>query len=284
MGPVPIDTGTVEVVRDRDDPRSVTVLVNGVPSSHLDLDDPTRLDFEYMQLMAAFVDHLPARPLAVTHLGAGACTLPRWVEAARPGSRQIAVDVDARLLALVREWFDLPRSPRLRLRPGDAREVLASLPAASQDVVVRDAFAGDVTPAHLADRGFVLEVARVLRPDGLYLANCADRPPLARARAELATLRSVLPDVALAAEPGLLRGRRYGNLVLAAGGVPAGPGSAEVRDAPAGRPHRSRFDDPALARTLRCLPVPARLVVGDEVVDLVGAARPVDLARALPDS
>ncbi len=42
-------TGTVELVRGRDDPTGVTVVLNGVPSSHLDLADPTRLDFEYMQ-------------------------------------------------------------------------------------------------------------------------------------------------------------------------------------------------------------------------------------------
>jgi spermidine synthase len=212
---VPIATGTVELVRERDDPTGVTVLVNGVPSSHLDLVDPTRLEFEYMQCMAAVVAALPAGPLAAVHLGAAGCALARALHATRPGSRQLAVEIDPVLADLVRRWFDLPRSPALRIRAGDARAELERLPDSAADVVVRDAFAGDGTPPHLATREFAAQVARTLRPGGVYLANCADRPPLALARTEVATLADVFAHVAVVAEPGVLRGRRYGNLVLA---------------------------------------------------------------------
>jgi len=257
VGPVPIDTGWVELVPDRGDPRSITVMVNGVPSSPVHLDDPGRLDFEYLQQMAVLVEALtPAGgPLDAVHLGAAGCALPRWLEATRPGSRQLGVDIDAALLTLVRTWFDLPRSPRLRLRAGDAREVLAALPTASADVVVRDVFAGDRTPRSLTTAGFTAQVARVLRPGGLYLANCADRPPLALARAEAATVRSVLGEVALVVEPGMLRGRRYGNVVVAGLTVPA-----------------RGLTDAALARALRSLPVPVRLLQGAELDAFVGGA------------
>ncbi|HEY0118222.1 MAG TPA: fused MFS/spermidine synthase [Cellulomonas sp.] len=247
-------TGTAELRRERDDPDGVTLYVNGVPSSHLDLADPTLLEFEYMQQMAAVVERLPAGPLTAVHLGAAGCALARALDATRPGSRQLAVDVDPVLAALVRRWFDLPRSPALRIRVGDAREVLTGLPDASADVVVRDAFAGDGTPAHLATQEFTRQVARVLRPGGLYLANCADRPPLSQARAEAATVASVLGHVALVAEPGVLRGRRYGNLVVAA---------SDDGDL---------LTSPALARALRTLPVPARILVDLELNDFVGHA------------
>ena len=258
-----ISTGTAEVRRDRDDPRSVTVLVNGVPSSSLHLDDPERLDFEYMQQMAVFVAHAaPASSaLAVVHLGAAGCAFARHVHATRPGSRQTAVELDPTLAELARTWFSLPRSPALRIRAGDARDVLRRLPDASADVVVRDVFAGDRTPSHVATRQFVLDVARVLRPGGLYLANCADRPPLALARCEVATALAVMADVALVAEPGLLRGRRYGNLVLAgttAGGT-SGTGSM-----------LGRAD---VARELRSLPAPARLLHGDELTAFAAGSR-----------
>lgn len=255
MGPVPIDTGTAELVVDRSRPSAVTVLVNGVPSSLVDLDDPTLLEFEYMQHMAVVVGALPPGPLDAVHLGAAGCAFPRWLHATRPGSRQIGVDVDARLLTLVRDWFDLPRSPALRLRAGEARQVLAALPDASADVVVRDVFAGDTTPGHLTTREFVQEVARVLRPGGVYLANCADRPPLALAREEAATVASVL-RTALVAEPGQLKGRRYGNLVLAAT-TPGGPDLAAA----------------APARALRALAVPATVLAGDDLRAFAGSAR-----------
>lgn len=263
VGQVRIATGTVEVVRDRTEPQSVTVLVNGVPSSHLNLDDPTWLEFEYMQQMAVMIRHLRPGPLDAVHLGAAACTLPRWLEAERPGSRQVAVDLDGELLTLVRTWFDLPRSPRLRLRAGEAREVLSVLPDASADVIVRDVFAADSTPRHLCTVEFVAEVARVLRPGGLYLANCADRPPLTVARAEVATARTVLGDVALSAEPAQLKGRRYGNLVLA--GTPGVPGTRGAPD----------LGGAGLARTLRCLPVPVRLLHGRDLDEFAGGARPL---------
>ncbi|OJV79703.1 MAG: spermidine synthase [Cellulomonas sp. 73-92] len=253
-GPVPIATGTAEVQRERDDPDGVTLLVNGVPSSHLDLVDPTRLEFEYMQQMAAVAARLPAGPLAAVHLGAAGCALARALDAARPGSRQLAVDVDPVLAELVRRWFDLPRSPALRIRVGDAREALATLPDGGADLVVRDAFAGDGTPPHLATREFTAEVARVLRRGGVYLANCADRPPLALARSEGATIASVFLHCALVAEPAVLRGRRYGNVVVAGTDDPDLLGGA------------------ALARALRTLPVPARILVDEELAEFVGRA------------
>lgn len=250
-------TGTVELRRERDDPTGVTLVVNGVPSSHLDLADPTRLEFEYMQQMAAVLERVPpaGTPLSVLHLGAAGCALARWVHATRPGSRQLAVELDEDLARLVREWFDLPRSPALRLRVGDARAVLAGLPPASADVVVRDVFAGDRTPDHVRTREFTADVARVLRPGGLYLANCADRPPLAAVRAEVATVAAVFRDVAVAAEPGQLRGRHYGNLVVAGTDDPDLLGSAD------------------LARAVRSLPAPTRLLHGEDLRAFVGAAR-----------
>ncbi|WP_234346425.1 spermidine synthase [Cellulomonas timonensis] len=244
-------------MRTADDPSGVTVLVNGVPSSHLDLEDPSRLSFEYMQQMAVLLGHAapPGEPLAVVHLGAAGCAPARHVPASRPGSRQIAVELDTALPELVRTWFDLPRAPALRIRAGDARAQLEAMADASADVVVRDVFSGDRTPEHVTTVEFAREVARVLRPGGLYLANCADRPPLALARSEAATLRAVFGHLGVVAEPGLLRGRGYGNVVLAATGDASLLASAQVE------------------REVRSLPAPARMLHGSELHAFVGSAR-----------
>lgn len=265
-GEVPTSTGTARVERDRDRPDAVTLFVNGVPSSHLDLSDPGFLAFEYMQQMAVVIDALPAGPLRVLHLGAAGCSLARWVEHTRPGSRQLGVDLDAELLVLVREWFDLPRAPRLRLRADDARHALGTLGDAAFDVVVRDVFAPDTTPEHLVTLEAAHAVRRILRPGGVYLANCADRPPLTRARREVATLRDAFRGgtdpstgaLGLVAEPGQLKGRRYGNVVLAA--VRAGADDAVELDAP------------ALTRAARSLAQPAHLLTGPELDAFAGSA------------
>src|SRR5690606_3433057 len=147
--------------------------------------------------MAAFVALLPSGPLRVLHLGAAGSAFARHVEHERPGSRQLGVDLDARLLELVREWFALPRAPLLRLRADDAGRSLASARDQSYDLVVRDVFAGDRTPAHLVGTGFAAQAHRVLRPGGVLLVNCADKPPLATARREVASLAAAFgPDAA----------------------------------------------------------------------------------------
>ncbi|WP_245885602.1 spermidine synthase [Xylanimonas oleitrophica] len=268
---MPVDTGTAEVVPDPDHSGRVTLHVNGVPSSYLDLGDPGFLAFEYMQQMDAVVAATTAGPIHALHLGAAGCALARRWDAERPGSRQLAVDVDARLTQLVREWFALPRAPRLRLRADDAARAVASSAPGLYDVVVRDVFAGDSTPEHLVTRAVADDVLRTLRPGGLYLVNCADRPPLGRARAELATLAAAFgPGAAgegrlgLVAEPAILKGRRYGNLVLAA-----------VRARPDDEDGAPDLRSPALGRTLRSLPVPAQVLTGAELERFVGAARPL---------
>ena len=222
-----MDTGRAELVPDGDGRRGWTLYVNGVPSSHVDLDDPTRLDFEYVEWFADAVDVLApeGRPLRVVHLGGAGCTFARYVSATRPESRQIVLEIDAAVLEVAKRAFALRSGPRLRLRVADARAGLADLADGSQDVVVRDAFGGASVPSHLTTLEFLAEVRRVLADGGLYLANLADNPKLALARREAATVLASFAHVALIAEPGQLNGRRYGNVVLAgsAAALPEAP-------------------------------------------------------------
>lgn len=214
---VPISTGIARLEPVFGEPDSWVLFVNGVPSSSITVGDPLRLDFEYLDWMSRVVDTVfaPRTTLRAVHIGAAGCALPRWLDASRPGSRQTAIDIDAELVRQVREWFDLPRSPALALRCGDGAEEIATFRDSAVGLVVRDAFAGDTTPAALAAPEFFAEVARVLGPGGLYLANIADRPPHAALRAELGEMRSHFTHLALVADPGQLRGRRYGNVVVA---------------------------------------------------------------------
>ena len=106
-----ITTGTARLEQDRDDPDGWMVHVNGVPSSYVDLADPTNLVFEYHQWTAAVVDAVhPAgeaglQPLRAVHLGGAGCAFPRYLAATRPGSRQLVLEVDERLVDLVRRSF-----------------------------------------------------------------------------------------------------------------------------------------------------------------------------------
>lgn len=216
-GTWPVRFGTAELVRDLDRPAGWMLLVDGTPQSYVDLDDPTYLDFEYVQALAELVDGLPPGPVTAVHLGGAGCTLPRYVAATRPGSTQVVVEADEPLAEIVRSQLG---TAGFRLRVGDAREALGRLAPGTSDVVVSDVFAGSVVPAHLATLESVEEVAALLRPGGLYALNVADSGTLPFARQQAAALAQVFAHVVVLADPGVLRGRRFGNLVLAGSDTP----------------------------------------------------------------
>lgn len=260
-----VDLGVARLLPDVDRPRAWLLTMDDAPQSYVDLDDPLFLEFEYVQRLAHAADLAATSgvPLDVLHLGGGALTLPRYLAATRPGSRQRVVELDAALIALVAEVLPWePPAHGITVTAADARTALAQTPDATVDLLIADVFGGSRIPAHLTSVEFVREAARVLRPDGYYAANLADSAPLDFARGQLATLRAVFPEVSLIAEPSVLRGRRYGNLVLLAG--------------------RRPFPVEELARRTSADPFPARVVHGDRLDLLIGRARPVTDATAGP--
>lgn len=249
-----ISTGTAELAGDGVGGWLLTI--NGAQSSHVDPFDPANLEFEYMrQMTAALDDAHPDRtaPLRMLHLGAAACALPRSLAHRYPRSRHVAVEIDAELARLARDWFDLPRAPRLRIRVGDAREVVEALTEGTRDVVIRDVFAESVTPTHLKTVEFTRAVRRLLAPGGLYLANCGDRRDLQSVRREVATIAEVFSEIELIADPSMFKGRRSGNIVVVAGDGPLP-------------------DSPTLERILRSDPEPARLLTGSAAIDFARRA------------
>ncbi|TDB98401.1 fused MFS/spermidine synthase [Actinomadura sp. 7K534] len=236
-----VDGGEAELLRDADRDGGWMLLVGGVPQSYVNLSDPTYLDFEYMRLMGDVVDELgvDGEPFDAVHIGGAGCTLPRYIAATRPGSRQIVLEPDAELVRLVREQLPVKGIPGLRIRITDGRSGIAALADDSDDLVVMDAFAEASMPAELATREFVLDAARVLRPGGVYMANVADGFRLPFARRVAATVRSVFEHTLLMADPGVLRGRRFGNLIVA--GSPEPLPVAELTRRAAGGIARARL-------------------------------------------
>src|SRR3954454_19656552 len=166
----------IELVADVERPGGFMLLMDDVRQSYVDLTDPTYLDFEYVQYLASVLETRPAGALAVTHIGGGALTLPRYLQTVRPGSTQIVLEPDTELTELIRDRLPLPRNHRIRIRPVAGREGIAALGDRGADLVILDAYADGRVPASLSTAEFFAEVARVLRPDGLLLANLVDEP------------------------------------------------------------------------------------------------------------
>jgi len=225
----PVDGGTAELLRDWDRAGGWELSIDGVPQSYVDLDEPTYL------------------------------TLPRYVAATRPGSTQLVVDADGPLIDLVRAELG---TAGFKLRVGDARLELARLARASCDVVLGDVFDQARVPVHLTTVEHVREVVRVLRPGGTYAVNIGDGSGLTFTRGQVATLRAAFSYVLLMGDPGVLRGRRFGNLVLVGSDTPL-PVAGLTRNA---------------ARAAGT----ARVVSGPDLEAFVGGAKVVTDATAGP--
>jgi len=288
--------GTVELLHDAERPGAWTLLIDGILQSEVDLADPRHLEIEYMRRLGHLADLAgpTAIPLRVLHLGGGALTLARYVAATRPGSQQLAVESNATVAALVSQRLPLTRPGRRRpgqtpagqspsgqtepgqtepggTRPGtgeitvlvaDARAALERLPGGSFDLLVVDVFAGARTPAHLTSVEFTVAGARVLAPSGIYAVNVGDGPPLTHARGRVAAVRSVFAHVCVLAEPPVLRGRRFGNLVVV----------ASDRELPVS----------GLIRRIAADPFPARLVEGAALDQWAAGCAPIVDAHAEP--
>jgi len=250
----------VRVQDDSSRPSGRTLYLDNLRHSYVDLDDPTYLEFSYIQRLADVLAELapasaagePApggqvRPLRVLHVGGGGFTLPRWLAAAQPGSHSTVLELDPVVVQANRERLGLRTGPDLRVRVGDARLAIASEPTGAYDVVVGDAFGSLSVPWHLATREFDEQVRRVLRPGGMYLLNVIDNPPLDFLGAEIATLRTVFDEVGALASAAQLREADGGNYVLmAADRLPGARALAALDARGAARP--SPYDVATAAR------------------------------------
>jgi len=254
--------GQVELLRDLDRPTGRVLLVEGVEQSYVDDVDDEHLEFEYMQHMAIAIDAIRPEhsPLNCLHLGGGALTMPRWVNATRPGSHHVVVEMSSDVLDVARA-VGMPQN--CDVVEDDAVLVLPRLPSAAADVLIWDLYDGPRAVTAALALEAITDMRRTLTTPGLALLNVSDAAPFEVVRPVLAALRTCFDDVAMLAEPSTLRGRRSGNCVL------VGVSGVEIPVDP-------------LARAGVAAWVRARLVAGTELDAFIGAAVPATAAEPLP--
>ncbi|MGO4187149.1 spermidine synthase [Pseudarthrobacter sp. TAF60_1] len=192
--------------------------IGGAEQSHVDLTDPADIFYEYLRRIGHVVDLAApwGEPITALHLGAGALTLARYIQATRPGSLQYAVELERELLDFVLQQLPMPDGTQLHTVIGDARESLATLPAELRfDVVILDMFSGPEAPEHIACTEFYQEAAARLAPRGVLIVNVGDESGLTLVRSQVAAMRRAMTDVAAFAETGMFAGRYPGNIILA---------------------------------------------------------------------
>jgi spermidine synthase len=226
--PSPCQTETAyhcaRVVADPARPAGRYLVLDTLLHSYVDLSDPTYLQFPYVQAIASVADvaRPDGQPLSALHIGGGGLTLPRYLAATRPGTRERVLEIDGGLVAFDRAQLGLRDLPGLTIDVGDGRVGLAAEPSGGRDLVVGDAFGGLAVPWHLTTREVVSEIRRILRAGGVYAVNVIDFAPDRFVRAEVATIASVFSNVAIVTDQQslTLAGGTGGNFVIVASAAP----------------------------------------------------------------
>ena len=109
-------------------------------------------------------------------------------------------------------------------------------------------------PADLVTVEFFTDVLRILHTDGIVVANLADSAPLAWTKRVVRAAEEVFSNVCLAAESSTLKGRRYGNIILAGSNGP--------------------LYEQELTRRCSGAAFPFRLISGDALTKLLAGATP----------
>lgn len=186
--------------------------------------DPARPDFlayEYVQHIAMILDHTvldaPAeRRLRVVHIGGAGMSLPRWVAWRRPQTAQVVCEPDVELTEEVRRKLPLPPRSGIKVRDVDGRTGLRAMADDWADVIIVDAFDGAQVPGELATAEALDDLRRVLRDEAVVIFNVTDRSPFAWAKRLAGGLAERWPHLMIGMEPVVAKGKRFGNLVMAA--------------------------------------------------------------------
>ena len=247
----------IAVRTDADNATGRTLVLDDLRHAHVDLDDPTALEFAYIEWFAAASADLVAddAKLEALHVGGGGFSFPRYLRAVDPASRHVVLELDPVVLATAREELGFAPDEAIEVALGDARRTILDVPTDSRRLVVGDAFGGRSVPWHLTTTEFVREIDRVLTPDGRYVQNLIDGPALRFVRAETATLRQVFEHVAVITWDATFDGSSGGNVVLVASHEP--------------------FDAAALDGAVRTATAGAHVLSGDQALDAFTAGAPI---------
>ena len=163
--------------------------------------------------------------MRVLYLGGGGYTLPRHIEATFPNASQEVIEIDPGVTRTVYEQLGVdPATTRVVTYNVDGRLMVNQLEAerlGQYDLIIGDAFNDLSIPYHLTTREFDLDLKRVLKEDGYYLALVIDKLQGGKfITAYVETVRSVWPYVYVLADSPAWESNIASTYVVAAGNVP----------------------------------------------------------------
>ena len=173
------DYYTIKIKRkERNDGAPLEALVlDHLIHSYTDLSNPSFIEYEYIRIYEEVVRWQASRrgPFRALFLGGGGYTFPRFLEIEYPDAEVDVVEIDPDITRVVYDYLGIPKETRIRSFNEDARWFLMnSREGGRYDFIFGDAFNDLSIPYHLTTKEFASELRRVLKADGILMANVID--------------------------------------------------------------------------------------------------------------
>ena len=142
-----------------------------------DMNNPFYLDYEYIRIYEEFMRWRMHRAgsLKTLFIGGGGYTLPRCLEIMYPTAEIDVVEIDPEITRIVHEYMGVPKNTRIRSFNEDGRWFVMNCKEKEKyDFIVGDAFNDLSIPYHLTTKEFAEQMATLLKPDGILMANVID--------------------------------------------------------------------------------------------------------------
>jgi spermidine synthase len=154
-----------------------SLILDHLVHSYTDLKDPFYLEYEYIRIYEEFVRwHVNKRQsFKALFIGGGGYTFPRFIEAKYPKAEIDVVEIDPEITRVVKSYLGISEKSRIHSFNEDGRWfVMNCKEQGGFDFIFGDAFNDLSIPYHLTTKEFAIQLKRLLRPDGLLLANVID--------------------------------------------------------------------------------------------------------------
>lgn len=166
----PSPFGTVQVLEQPDGLRELYLTPGGARQTALYPGRPLELVLDYTRVAQVGLALVPA-DARLLYVGLGGGAMPMYARRMRPMARISAVDIDPVVVRVAQEWFGFDPDWGMRAYVGDGAEFIAGRSDAAWHMIVLDAFSVDGVPEALSTPEFFEDVRRVLRPEGVVVAN-----------------------------------------------------------------------------------------------------------------
>ncbi|MHB9034833.1 MAG: fused MFS/spermidine synthase [Anaerolineae bacterium] len=167
--------------------------------SYVDLSNPSRLVYGYERTYADVISPLlrSNKKLDSFFIGGGGYTFPRYLEVEAPESELVVAEIDPGVTQIAHERLGLPADTSIKTINLDARILMETqMQGKTFDLIFGDAFNDYSVPYHLTTLEFDQQVNRMLRDDGLYMANIIDGGTHGHfLRAFVRTMQKVFPYI-----------------------------------------------------------------------------------------